>query len=142
MSETHIPKALRRRVSEQAKYRCGYCLTSEGIVGAPMEIDHIIPESLGGLTEEENLWLACSLCNDHKADRIAALDPETGEIVRLFNPRFQDWNEHFAWNESGERIIGLTSTGRTTVLALNLNRPSLVRSRQLWVIAGWHPPAD
>jgi hypothetical protein len=107
-----------------------------------MEIDHLIPESLGGLTEEENLWLACSLCNDHKADRIAALDPETGEVTRLFNPRIQDWIEHFAWSETGERIIGRTATGRVTVIALNLNRPSLVRARQLWVIAGWHPPKE
>lgn len=142
MSGTHIPKALRRHVSEQAGHRCGYCLASEAVVGAPMEVDHLIPESLGGLTEEENLWLACSLCNDHKGDRIAALDPETGEIVRLFNPRFQDWSEHFAWNEAGDRITGLTSTGRATILALNVNRPSLVRARQLWVIAGWHPPRD
>ncbi|HUV90133.1 MAG TPA: HNH endonuclease signature motif containing protein [Anaerolineae bacterium] len=69
-----------------------------------MEIDHIIPQSLGGQTEEDNLWLACSLCNDHKSDRIAALDPLRGEIVRLFDPRHQMWSEHFAWAESGERI--------------------------------------
>ena len=91
-----IPKPLREKVAEEAGRRCGYCLTAESIVGAPMEIDHIIPQSLGGLTEEENLWLACSLCNDHKGDRIAALDPVTDEIVRLFDPRRQNWNEHFA----------------------------------------------
>jgi len=142
MSQAHVPKALRRRVTEQAKHRCGYCLTSEYVVGMPMEIDHILPESLGGLTEEENLWLACSLCNDRKGGRIAALDPETGEIVRLFNPRFQVWSEHFNWNETSDRIIGLTPIGRATVIALNLNRPSLVRARQLWKIAGWHPPVD
>lgn len=142
MSGKRIPKALRRRVTEQAKHRCGYCQTSELIVGAPMEIDHIIPESLGGLTEEENLWLACSLCNNHKGDRIAALDPETGEIIRLFNPRFQDWDEHFTWNETYDRIVGVTSAGRATVAALNLNRPSLVHARQLWIIAGWHRPHD
>ena len=84
----HISKPLRQRVNEQAKRRCGYCLSSEAIVGAPMELDHIIPQSLGGLDEENNLWLACPLCNQHKADRIAALDPITGEIVRLFNPRY------------------------------------------------------
>jgi len=101
-----------------------------------MEIDHIIPESLGGLTEEDNLWLACPLCNNHKGDRIAALDPETGEIVRLFNPRFQNWNDHFAWNEASDKIIGLTSNGRATVIALNVNRASLARARQLWIVAG------
>ncbi len=67
MSRSRIPKALRAKVAAQARYRCGYCLTSESIVGTPMELDHLIPESLGGATEENNLWLACSLCNDAKA---------------------------------------------------------------------------
>ncbi len=137
-----ISKSLRQRVGEQAKRRCGYCLSSETIVGAPMELDHIIPQSLGGLDEENNLWLACPLCNQHKADRIAALDPRTGEIVRLFNPRFEDWKDHFTWSSDGERIIGKTPTGRATVAALNLNRPSLVVARRAWVQVGWHPPKD
>ena len=61
MSRTYVPKALRGKIAAQARYRCGYCLTAESIVGTPMELDHIIPESIGGLTEEDNLWLACSL---------------------------------------------------------------------------------
>ncbi len=142
MSQSHIPLELRWRVAEQARHRCGYCLTSEAIVGAPMEIDHLIPQSLGGLTEEDNLWLACSLCNDHKSDRIAALDPVSGQIVRLFDPRRQVWGEHFAWTAAGDWMIGLTPTGRATVAALNLNRPALVRARQAWVMVGWHPPKD
>jgi len=142
MSQSHIPLELRRRVAEQARHRCGYCLASEAIVGAPMEIDHLIPQSLGGLTEEDNLWLACSLCNDHKSDRIAALDPLTGEVARLFDPRHQIWREHFAWTAEGDRVIGLTPTGRATVIALQLNRPSLFKARQAWVAVGWHPPQD
>ncbi|MGA9349953.1 MAG: HNH endonuclease signature motif containing protein [Anaerolineae bacterium] len=138
----YIPKPLRERVAVQAQHRCGYCLTSEAIVGAPMEIDHIVPRSLGGLTKEDNLWLACSLCNEHKGIRTVALDPLTGEMVPLFNPRRQAWQEHFAWTAEGDRIIGLTAIGRATVVALNLNRPSLVKARQVWVAAGWHPPKD
>ena len=107
-----------------------------------MQVDHIIPESLGGITEEDNLWLACSLCNEYKSDRIAALDPETSEIVRLFDPRHQQWYDHFAWVAGGERIVGLSPIGRATVIALNLNRPSLIRSRRLWIGVGWHPPDD
>lgn len=61
MSTTYIPKALRERVIKQARRRCGYCLTQEKIVGTPMEIEHIVPESMGGATEEDNLWAACSL---------------------------------------------------------------------------------
>lgn len=61
MSTAYIPKALRQRINIQARHRCGYCLTQEKIVGTPMEIEHIIPEALGGITEEANLWAACSL---------------------------------------------------------------------------------
>jgi hypothetical protein len=107
-----------------------------------MEIDHLVPESLGGLTEESNLWLACSLCNDHKSNRIAFDDPETGMAVRLFDPRRQIWSDHFRWSDEGDIIVGLTATGRATVTALQLNRHDLVQSRRLWVTAGWHPPKD
>ena len=71
MSRSYIAKALRDQIATDARHRCGYCLTSARIIGAPMEIDHIIPESLGGPTLRENLWLACSMCNDHKGNRIA-----------------------------------------------------------------------
>ena len=107
-----------------------------------MELDHLIPEALGGVTAEENLWLACSPCNDAKGSRIAAQDPTTGEVVRLFNPRHQDWHEHFRWSESGCVITGLTPAGRATVAALRLNRPILVLARRSWVAVGWHPPKD
>lgn len=107
-----------------------------------MEIDHLFPRSLGGPTVEDNLWLACSLCNDHKGNRLLVVDPATGAQMRLFNPRRQDWGQHFEWAEGGTRIDGTTTVGRATVAALHLNRPSLVLARRLWVTAGWHPPQD
>jgi hypothetical protein len=87
-------------------YRCGYCHTQEAVVGSPMEIDHIVPEVLGGATVEGNLWLACSLCNSSKGARVAALDPVTGEMVALFNPRRQSWPDHFVWEGDGTLIAG------------------------------------
>ncbi|HZY83420.1 MAG TPA: hypothetical protein VFE78_01205, partial [Gemmataceae bacterium] len=102
----------------------------------------ILPQALGGLTQEGNLWLACSLCNDCKNNRIADLDPLTGELVRLFNPRHQVWGEHFEWSPAGDHILGKTPTGRATLTALQLNRPSLVIARRAWVSVGWHPPKD
>jgi len=59
MSVTRVPAALRELVAFQAGHRCGYCLTAEHVIGTPMEIDHLIPEAHGGLTVEENVWLAC-----------------------------------------------------------------------------------
>jgi hypothetical protein len=142
MSRSYIAKALREQIAIDARHRCGYCLTSARIIGAPMEIDHIVPESLGGPTLRENLWLACSMCNDHKGNRIAAPDPRTGEVVRLFDPRRQVWSEHFEWSLEGDVIVGRTATGRATVTAVRLNRAELVEARRGWIIAGWHPPQD
>jgi hypothetical protein len=142
MSKTYIPKALRARVAAQGQYRCGYCLTSESIVGYEMDIDHLIPEALGGQTVEENLWPACNRCNEHKGDRVQAPDPLTGDVTPLFNPRAQRWSEHFAWTSTGDQIIGKTPVGRATVEALQLNRQALVKARRVWVAAGLHPPKD
>lgn len=142
MSKSYISKELRRQVAEASRYRCGYCLTQEEIVGAEMDVDHIIPEALNGPTEEANLWLACSRCNEYKGDRATARDPQTGEIVPLFHPRKQRWEDHFAWTERASIILGLTQTGRATVETLRLNRSSLVRARRRWVSVGWHPPKE
>jgi HNH endonuclease len=107
-----------------------------------MEIEHLIPQALGGSSEEENLWLACPACNAFKGYRIAAQDPASGQTVRLFNPREQRWEEHFLWTEGGTQIVGRTAAGRATTWALRLNRPLLVQARRTWVEAGWHPPVD
>jgi hypothetical protein len=128
-------------VTDHFDHRCCYCLTSEQIVGAEFTIDHIVPQSLGGASTEDNLCLACWRCNLIKRDRIAAADPESGVIVRLFNPRQQQWSDHFTWQQGGLTIAGLTPTGRATLAALRLNRASLVSARRLWIRAGWHPPA-
>jgi hypothetical protein len=37
----------------------------------------------------------------------------------------------------GDRIVGRTPIGRATVIALRLNRPSLVAARRSWVSVGW-----
>ena len=117
MSQTNIPGSLRQRVTDYFLHRCAYCQTAERVIGAPLEMDHIVPESQGGLTTEENLGLACSPCNNHKADHTTALDLVTGEIVPLFNPRQQRWLDHFAWTKDSELMVGLTATGRATVVA-------------------------
>jgi 5-methylcytosine-specific restriction endonuclease McrA len=84
MSQAYISAELRRRVVEEARSRCGYCLTSQTIVAVPMHIEHITPLAAGGRTVVENLWLACPLCNGYKGVQTHASDPETGEQVPLF----------------------------------------------------------
>lgn len=142
MSRRKIPPALAKKIREQAHFRCGYCLLSESLVGIQLEFEHLIPVGAGGQTVEENLWLSCRNCNGFKHAQTVAADPESGTVVSLFDPRRQNWNEHFSWNENGAEIIGLTPAGRATVLALKVNRPMIVAARRLWVSAGWWPPLE
>ncbi len=110
---------------------------------ARLEVEHIIPLSQGGESEEANLWLACPLCNRYKGSKTTALDPLSGEEVRLFNPRVQVWRQHFRWSEDGLRIVGITDVGRATVSALHLDDdPDALLVRSYWVLAGWHPPEE
>lgn len=107
-----------------------------------MLVLRLLPLSRGGKTEEANLWLACLGCIRRKRGTIAATDPQTGAIVPLFNPRQQTWNEHFAWTQDKDEIVGQTPVGRATVEALQLNRQALVKARRVWVAAGLHPPKE
>jgi 5-methylcytosine-specific restriction endonuclease McrA len=135
-----ISQRLRRLVTVRAKNRGEYCLSPAEQTGIPMTIDHIIPRAKGGVSNEDNLCLACSRCNGRKRDQTRARDPATGRWARLFHPRYQRWTRHFQWSNPGTRIMGRTACGRATVEALQMNHPDIVRARTNWVVAGWHPP--
>jgi len=136
-----IPTAVLQRQRRTARSRCGYCRTSALVIGQPLTVEHIQPASLGGTSDEDNLWLSCRRSNEFKGAQINAVAPETGLVVLLFNPRHQVWREHFSWSNSGTHIVGITPAGRATVDGLRLNNPEIVAARLLWVGAGWHPPA-
>jgi 5-methylcytosine-specific restriction endonuclease McrA len=131
MSET-----LREKIRLQAGDRCGYCLSLQKYVLRLLEIEHIIPKAKGGTDEEDNLWLACCLCNSYKGTQTDAIDPVTTQKVKLFNPRKQKWSEHFKWSQDGTQIVGVTGCGRATAIALQLNNIISVTVRQQWVLAG------
>jgi len=136
----YIATALRQAVIERAQGRCEYCLTWQAIV-VEMEVAHVLPESAGGLTKASNLCLTCVGCNGFKLAFQSAVDPETGEPAPLFNPRSDQWEEHFEWSNDETHLVGVTAAGRATVERLRMNRPRMVEARRLWVQAGWHPPS-
>lgn len=115
-------------------------MTSEEASGIECQIDHIVPRSRGGQTASDNLCLACVACNGRKYARTVATDPDTGDEVPLFDPRRQNWREHFRWGSDGTRVVGLTATGRATIAALQMNDALIVAARSLWVGMGAHPP--
>jgi len=142
VSKQYISPTVRERVAEHFKYRCAYCLTSQQVIGSLLEIDHIVPVARGGQSGEDNLALACPLCNGYKSDLVEAVDPQTNLRMRLFDPRRDLWLDHFAWSEDGTEIEALTAIGRATISALNMNHVDIVATRRLWVTVGWHPPQD
>jgi len=101
-----------------------------------MHIEHIDPS---GGDQPDNLALACANCNQIKGVATSATDPQTQQAVSLFNPRQQNWHEHFEWKD-GISIHGLTPTGRATIERLKMNLDRIVEARRVWVRTGYHPP--
>jgi 5-methylcytosine-specific restriction endonuclease McrA len=139
---------LKRAIRERAEYRCEYCHSPERLSANRFTADHIIPRSLGGSDDLDNLALACRRCNERRYNFVAGVDPLTREIVPLFNPRRQQWQEHFVWLERGVTIEGTTPIGRATCIRLDLNDTrypeddSIRETRRVWLTTGLHPPAD
>jgi hypothetical protein len=107
-----ISAELQTAVVLRARSRCEYCRLDEWLSGIPCEIDHVVPVAVDGETALDNLALACSPCNRHKAKRTQATDPVSGKVVPLYHPRQHLWREHFAWSDDGTQIVGLTEIGR------------------------------
>lgn len=141
------PPALRAAVVERAQNRCEYCGLSQVRQEATFHVDHVVPRIAGGGTEASNLALSCVGCSLHKAARRDGPDPATGADASLFDPRTQDWFEHFELE--GVWIRGTTPTGRATVEVLAMNRQLLLEARAAQAELGRRqstdgptPPAD
>jgi hypothetical protein len=137
LSPTHIPANLRRLVKNRAQNRCEYCLLPQSVAFFPHEPDHVRARKHGGETDAENLALACFDCNRFKGSDIASVDPLTGQIVALFNPRTEVWRDHFT-TEAG-KITPLTPTGRATERLLRMNLAERVEVRRVLAENGRYP---
>ncbi|MDW8328004.1 MAG: HNH endonuclease signature motif containing protein [Anaerolineales bacterium] len=135
-------RELRDAVRRRARGRCEYCHAEESWQYVEFTMEHVTPVSAGGQTTYENLALACFACNRRKWDRLEGFDPLTQTTTRLFNPRLDNWNDHFAWSEDALRVIGRTPVGRATVEALELNRERVQQIRAADVAVGRHPPPE
>lgn len=135
---TRPSAGLRRLVLPRARARCEYCGVPESHAFARHQVDHVVPEKHGGGTSAENLALSCTLCNRRKGSDLAAIDPQSGQAVPLYNPRTQRWGEHFAVREGIVRP--LTPEGRATTALLRLNDPARVLERLELARAGMSEP--
>jgi hypothetical protein len=132
-----IPPSLRRSVINRAQGKCKYCLIHQDVSIYAHEIDHIIALKHGGQTRVDNLALSCLSCNRSKGSDLTSFDPLSNAVVPLFNPRHDTWTEHFVLE--GARIIGITPTGRATVLLLKFNTPARLLHRHMLTIQERYP---
>lgn len=140
MPRKKISDLTKHQIHRRADQLCEYCHASEKWQYVRFTVDHVVPISLGGSDNLENLALACFHCNRRKWNYIEAINPESGQTVELFNPRLSLWSKHFIWSGDRLSIIGLTPTGAATVAALDLNRERVVLIRAADVEIGRHPP--
>lgn len=118
----------RHLVRERAGGHCEYCsLPQAALPLSTFHIEHITAKQHGGVDDPANLALSCHHCNLHKGPNLTGIDPKTGDIVPLFNPRRDPWIDHFTLQ--GLTIVGLTPIGRTTVRVLAMNAASQLEAR-------------
>jgi len=137
VNAARISTDLREYVRQRAEHRCEYCLLAEDDAFFAHEVDHIIADKHGGPTAAHNLALACFDCNRFKGSDIASLDPLTGSLVPLFDPRQDCWKDHFEIHDA--RIYPLTDVGRATERLLKLNLPIRIAVRRKLVAVGRYP---
>jgi hypothetical protein len=127
---------IRRRVRERAGGRCEYCRFHESHLPLlPFHVDHTVARQHQGGDELDNLVWACPRRNSFKGTNLSAVDPDSSEVVRLFDPRTQNWSEHFSVT-AGSIIAGITPTGRATVWLFQMNSEYRVALRLLLIENG------
>ena len=120
--------ATQRLVRSRAENRCECCRLPQ--LAAPFltfHVEHIQAKQHVQDDSIDNLALACPDCNRHKGPNLATLDPAPREIVLLFHPRKDEWNDHFEFE--GYFIRGVTPVGIATEKLLKFNTDERVGMR-------------
>lgn len=134
---TRVSRELRRQLNELAHDCCEYCLLHRSTSLFSLQPDHIIAEKHDGETSLENLALSCIDCNRNKGSDISSIDPLTRQLTPLFNPRIQQWDDHFRLD--GVEIVPITAIGRVTVRILALNEAERLERRAIAASLGRYP---
>jgi hypothetical protein len=133
-----VPTKTREQVRRRALFRCEYCLIPESYHPLPrFHIEHIFSKKHGGRTEPFNLALACPECNRKKGTIIGSRKHPEGEFIRLFNPRTDEWSEHFEFNWA--IIHPKTDIGEITSKMLGFNDDFRIAFREYLMLLGVYP---
>lgn len=133
----YISRTTRKLVMSRASHRCEYCRVLEYLSSFDYHIDHIIGIQHGGSNSLNNLAYVCSTCNWKKGPNISTILHLHGPLIPLFNPRTQDWFEHF---EVKKGILeAKTTIAKATIKLLELNQDNKIEERFEMMLAGFYP---
>jgi len=147
---------VREAIWRRAANACEYCLLP---INSRFHVEHIIPPNRWpdyiqghlrdvqpipgrrGLHHLNNLAWSCAFCNGAKGPQITY--PLGQQQVRLFDPRYDSWPDHFVFMHHYLFIAGTTTIGRATVAAMGLNAAQLdgpLGPRHDAIVLGSYPP--
>jgi hypothetical protein len=127
--------ATRQLVIRRAAECCEYCRLPQA--AAPFltfHVEHIHAQQHVEDDSLDNLALACPDCNRHKGPNLTTFAPDSRQILLLFHPRQQRWEDHFEFQ--GSIILGRTETGTATIRLLQMNSIDRVQMRAELIEAG------
>lgn len=131
----YISDILRDFVANRATHKCEYCRVDAQNSFFAFHIDHIVSVKHGGKTSPENLAYSCQICNLNKGSDIATFLDDIDNPVRFYNPRTDNWNQHFSIDGTG-LLEAVTDIGAATIKILDLNHPESIIERQEMIRLG------
>ena len=125
----YVSEEKRKTVIARAKNSCEYCRLHQSDAFQKHQIEHIIALKHGGSSDLDNLALACTDCNFHKGTDLSTILLPDKELIRLFNPREDVWEEHFYIEECV--FYPVSKIAEATIKVLKMNDIDLIIFRKL-----------
>jgi HNH endonuclease len=138
VTRPYINQELRRLVIGRANCLCEYCLIPDSYKSLSHQVDHIVSVKHGGSSLSDNLCYSCIFCNLQKGSDLGSINWQTGELVRFFNPRRDNWSDHFRLD--GAIIQPLTNIGEVTARIFKFNNNKRISERETLIEIGVYPP--
>lgn len=120
---------------DESEQKCVYCAINENPIGGydHFHVEHFRPKSLTQfihlLTEFENLFYSCAICNRFKSNDWPNDPVADHSIISYPDPKDVDYNSLFNCEENGT-LKGKYTASKYLVEKLNLNRPQLINERR------------
>jgi HNH endonuclease len=132
-----VSTATKLKVAIRAYHKCEYCRIHEDDLFISFHVDHIVALKHGGSSDLQNLAYSCAHCNQHKGTDFTTFLGSYKNIVSIFHPRNQNWEDHFRVEKG--MLLPVTEVGEATIKLLKINNADLIALREILQELGRYP---